>query len=144
VDAVVGLDPSYGSQPERVLSAPSFHADQFHVPLLTLRSGHPMYNVRDRSAVIRALTHADRYTADVGRGSHGDFGDSVVLEVALSLVRPGEPRTAAEGVAAYHAVVAGVRSFLDGTLRGDRAALDALAKGNGNEQLRMTVDRAVR
>ena len=81
--------------------------------------------------MIEALAFADRYTADVGRGTHGDFCDDVAIEAALSLVRPGEPRTTAEGVAAYREAIAAVRQFLDGVLRVEPKLLDALAAAPG-------------
>jgi hypothetical protein len=54
-----------------------------------------------------------------------------VIEAALSLVRPGEPRTTSEGLAAYRASVLAVRQFLDGVLRGQPDALGALAAPGG-------------
>ena len=142
VDAVIGLDPSYGGEPAKVLQAASFKPDQFRGSLLTLRSGHETYTVRDRSRAIAALTLANRYTADVGRASHGDFGDDVVIEAALGLVRNGEPRTTAEGIAGYRAVALTVRMFLDGVLRGQRASLDQLP--TASPLLRMTVTPAAK
>jgi hypothetical protein len=90
---------------------------------------------------VSALTAADRYTADVGRGSRGDFSDDVVIEAALSLRRAGEPRTTAEGLSAYRATVRAVRLFLDGTLHSRTTALDTLPTV---PELRMTVTPAVR
>ncbi|MFN8179708.1 MAG: hypothetical protein U0167_17395 [bacterium] len=126
IDVVVGLDPSYGDDPGLVLSSPYFSMYRNRRPLLTLRSGHETYVARDRSAVLAAMPLTDRYTADVGRGTHGDFGDDVVIEAALSLVRD-EPRGTSEGAAAYRATATAARRFLDGTLRGVTAALDTLA-----------------
>jgi dienelactone hydrolase len=137
VDAVIGLDPSYGTDPAKVLSSSLFHAEKFRLPLLTLRSGHESYTVQKRSEVIDALRFADRYTADVGRGTHGDFGDDVLVNAALSSVVAGEPRCTAEDMAAYRAVAATVRLFLDGVLRNEAAALQAVAAPT-DATLRMT------
>ena len=137
IRAVVGLDPSYSTDPAKVLSSSLFKAETVQIPVLTLRAGHPTYTVRDRSAVINAMRFADRYTADVGRGVHGDFGDDVVLEVALSLGVRAEARTTDEGIAAYRAAVSAVRLFLDGVLRDQIGALEELATPKG-DTLRMT------
>jgi dienelactone hydrolase len=136
IDAVVGLDPSYGADPAKVLSSPLFSAEKVRIPVLTLRSGHPSYAVRDRSAVLTAMRFSDRYTADIGRSTHSDFGDDVVLESVLSL-KNNDLRTTDEGIAGYRAVVSSVRLFLDGVLRGQPGALEALAKPQ-SELLRMT------
>ncbi len=126
IDVVVGLDPSYGGDADKVFGSPYFDMERSRKPLLTLRSGNERYLSRERSAVIDSMHLADRYTADVGRASHGDFSDDVVIESLLALNRPGEPRTTAEGLAGYHATVLATRLFLDGTLRGRTAALDSL------------------
>jgi dienelactone hydrolase len=140
IDAVIGLDPSYSGEPGKVLNSAGFYADRLKTPILTLRSGNPLFTRRDRSVLVDTLVHADRYTADVGRGSHGDFSDDVVIESTLSLRRAGEPRTTTEGVEAYRASATAVRWFLDGVLRGDAAALERLA--TGTPVLRMSVSRA--
>lgn len=142
VSAVVGLDPSYGSDPSKVLGSPLFQADAFRVPVLTLRSGHPSYLTPDRSAVLTALPSSDRYTADVGRSTHADFGDDVTLESALSLTAT-EPRTTAEGLRAYRATVSAVRLFLDGYLRNQGGALDALV-ASADDVLRLTKTPAMK
>ena len=136
VSAVVGLDPSYGEDPNRVLGSSLFQPDVFRVPVLTLRSGHPSYLTRDRSAVLTALRFSDRYTADVGRSTHADFGDDVMLESALSLSAT-EPRTTSEGLSAYRATISAVRLFLDGCVRNQGGALDALV-ASADETLRLT------
>ncbi len=137
IGAVVGLDPSYGDDPQKVFASPYFSLYRNRRPVLTLRSGHEANAARDRSAVIEAMPLADRYTADVGRGTHGDFGDDVVIEAALSLVRPGEPRSTSEGIAAYRAVVGAVRRFLDGILLHRQGALDTLASSTTDGVVRM-------
>jgi hypothetical protein len=133
---VVGLDPSYGDDSKIVLSSPYFGMYPCRHPLLTLRSGHETYTARARDAALDALPLTDRYTADVGRSTHGDFGDDVVVEAALSLDRK-ELRTTAEGIAAYRATAGAVRQFLDGVLGGKKAALDSLAAAKSGV-LRMT------
>jgi len=128
VDAVIGLDPSYGnaSDAPKVLTAPGFSAESFRLPLLTLRAGNEAFSRRDRSTVLNALRFADRLTADVGRGSHGDFSDDVLLASALSITRPGEPRTAAEGLAAYRGTLGTVRQFLEAVFSRQASLLDSL------------------
>jgi dienelactone hydrolase len=126
VHAVVGLDPSYMGAVDRVFGAPYYRADRMRVPLLTLRSGNALFTSRKRSEVVDSLKFADRYTADVGNGSHGDFGDDVLIEIAARVVRTSEPRPAADGLAAYRATANAVRLFLDATLKGRRAALDEM------------------
>lgn len=138
IDAVVGLDPSYGEDVAKVFGSPYFDMELSHKPLLTLRSGNPLFTGRVRSMVIDSMHLADRYTADVGRASHGDFSDDVVIESILSLKRPGEPRSAAEGLAGYRATVLAARLFLDGVLWGRPAALDSL-RSVAPDQLRWTV-----
>ncbi len=138
IDAVVGLDPSYGGDVDKVFGSPYFDMERSRRPLLTLRAGNERFTQRDRSVVIDSMHLADRYTADVGRSSHGDFSDDVVLETLLSLDRPGEPRTSAEGLAGYRASALATRLFLDGILRGRAPAFDSL-RSVVPDQLRWTV-----
>ncbi len=138
IDAVVGLDPSYGGDVDKVFGSPYFDMELSRRPVLTLRAGNERFTQRDRSVVIDSMHLADRYTADVGRASHGDFSDDVVLEALLSLDRPGEPRTTAEGLAGYQASALATRLFLDGILRGRAVALDSL-RSVVPDQLRWTV-----
>jgi dienelactone hydrolase len=69
IDAVVGLDPSYGGEPKKVLTSPAFNVDKFSKPLLTLRSGNEIFTSRPRSALIAALKSADQVGAVALRGS---------------------------------------------------------------------------
>jgi hypothetical protein len=83
------------------------------------------------------MRYADRYTADVGQSTHGDFSDDVRLEVALSLARPERKlRSTLEGMAAYRATAQAVRLFLDGVLRNRPDALETLV--GPDETLRIT------
>lgn len=116
IDAVVGLDPSYEPQPEKVLEIPYFGMYRNRSPILTLRSGDEGLSPMALSPVLSAMPFADRYVGVVRKGGHGDFSDDVVIEATLSLSRPGEERSTVEGIAAYRAVAAAVRDFLDGAL----------------------------
>jgi dienelactone hydrolase len=137
VDAIIGLDPAYGSDTEKVLSFSLFDPARVRVPVLTLRAGHETFVRRDRSAVLSAMRYADRYTADVGQSTHGDFSDDVRLEVALSLARPERKlRSTLEGMAAYRVTAQAVRLFLDGVLRNRPDALETLV--GPDETLRIT------
>jgi dienelactone hydrolase len=127
VRGIIGLDPSYMGEPEKVLGSPLFSVERFKTPMLTLRSGNALYTSRPRDALIDTLQWVERFTADVGKGSHGDFSDDAVIETTLSLVRRGQPRTAREGITAYRAAVKAVHQFLDGVLLGKTGALDSLA-----------------
>jgi len=126
VRGVIGLDPSYMGNPDLIFGAPYFGLDRSKAPLLTLRSGNAAFANRVRSAVIDSLRHIDRYTADVGNGSHGDFGDDVLIELAARLQRPAEPRSTAEGIAAYRAMANAIRLFANATLKGNAVAIDSM------------------
>lgn len=128
VDAVAALDPPFsGQDAPTVLASPYFGAYRNQVPILTLRAGHEDF-VRRRPAalVLDSLHFAHRYTADVGRGTHGDFSDDLAIEAALAL-RRNEPRTTAEGIDAHRAVVLQVERFLAAVLRAGPAPPDAPA-----------------
>lgn len=137
VDAVVGLDPSYaGSEADDVRSSPYFGMYRNRTPILTLRSGHEDFVARRTGpSVLDSLHLADRLTADVGRGVHGDFSDDVMIEAALGLDRSGEPRPTEEGLAAYRSTARAVREFLDATLRGRGDPSAFLAGGESRDPL---------
>lgn len=149
VDAVVGLDPSFRAPRfvQLTRDSPYFDPRRLRLPLLALQSGNPSETSAQDSTVVDSLIFADRYVARIGNAMHGDFSDFAMVASVFPVDIIG--RTAQEARNAYQAVCRYVLAFLDGSLKGDTAALTfvgwpSAANAMPVDLVRMTVRTGVR
>ncbi|HEX6627404.1 MAG TPA: prolyl oligopeptidase family serine peptidase [Gemmatimonadaceae bacterium] len=126
IDAVIGLDPSFAAAQWKslVLVSPYFDIWQIRAPLLTLQSGNSRFTSGQDPGVIDSLHFAERYTARVGRITHGDFSDFAM--VARLFPVHLEDRSATDASEGHVAVARTVLAFLDATLKGRSTALSIM------------------
>lgn len=135
VDAVVGLDASFGAAQwaPMVLASPYFDIRQLRAPVLSLQSGNPRSISGQDSRVVDSLRFAERYTSRVGRITHGDFSDFAMVARLFPLHL--EDRSAADASAGHVAIAKAVLAFLDATLKGRTANLSALTEARNRDML---------
>jgi dienelactone hydrolase len=128
VDAVVGLDASFGAAQwaPMVLASPYFDIRQLRAPVLALQSGNPKFTSAQASRVVDSLHFAERYTSRVGRVTHGDFSDFAM--VARLFPVNIEDRSAAEASAGHMAIARAALAFLDATLKQQPGKLRAVTE----------------
>lgn len=149
VDAVVGLDPSFRAPRfvQLTRDSPYFDPRRLRLPLLALQSGNPSETSAQDSTVVDSLIFADRYVARIGNAMHGDFSDFAMLASLFPVDIIS--RTAQEARSAYQAVCRYVLAFLDGSLKGDTAALAFVGRSSAANAMpvdlvRVTVRTGVR
>jgi dienelactone hydrolase len=139
VDAVVGLDASFGAAQwaPMVLGSPYFDIRQIRVPLLALQSGNPKFASGQDVRVVDSLHFAQRYSGRVGRITHGDFSDFAMVARVFPVHL--EDRSAVEASAGHVAVARTVLAFLDATLKQRSTALSAFVENPtaGDSQIRL-------
>ena len=135
VDAVVGLDASFGAAQwaPMVLASPYFDIRQLRAPVLSLQSGNPRFISGQDSRVVDSLRFADRYTSRVGRVTHGDFSDFAM--VARFFPVHLEDRSATDASEGHIAIAETVLAFLDATLKSRTTSLSALTGRNHGDSL---------
>lgn len=128
VRAVVGLDPIFGFAEGAglILRLPHFGATAVTAPMLVLQAGDSAERIALANDILDSLRFADRYQGRVGRTTHMEFADGA-LTIGASW--PGDAARAPAARDAYAAIARTVRAFLDGTLKGNGAALDSVARG---------------
>jgi len=116
VDAVVGLDASYGleGRGRPILGSPFFRASAAGAPVLDIRRQAP----DGRGSVLDSLRYSDRYLWVMPDIAHGDFVDWALLRR-----RYGGGNTQFERSArAYESINRAVERFLTAVLRNDATA----------------------
>jgi dienelactone hydrolase len=126
IDAIVGLDASFGAGQwtPMVLGSPYFDIRQIRAPMLSLLSGNSTFIAQQDRRVIDSLHFAERYTASVGRITHGDFSDFAM--VARLFPVHLENRSATDASEGHVAIARTVLAFLDATLKGRSTALSTM------------------
>jgi hypothetical protein len=119
VDAVVGLDGSYGFGPlaATLTGSPWYQPSKFRLPLLDIR--------RDREALdlkpIEALVHSERYHLQFPGLMHSDFTSfAMIANRVPSKVRG---RNAENAARAYEIVCRYILAFLNAFVKKDAHAL---------------------
>lgn len=124
VDAVIGLDASYGfkSIVERLTQSPYYQPEKMRVPFLDMR--RPSAEV-DLSGV-NSFRYADKYFLTFPGMSHGDFTSSSMMALKFPTIK--DSRTTEVAGRGYQIVCRYALNFLNAYLKQDSSGLKFIGK----------------
>lgn len=119
VDAVIGLDASYGvkSHVAKLTLSPYYQPEQMRIPFLDLRRPR----AEDDLSGVDVFRYSDRYFLGFPEIFHGDFTSFPMI--AMRLPTDIQDRTAEAASRGYEAVCRYVLNFLNAYLKQDAAGL---------------------